>query len=201
MGRRILRFMLSGIVNRLAEEAQSASEEELLRRARELNPQALGELYRRHVGAIYRYLHLRVGRRETAEDLASEVFLKALESIGSYQYRGVPFEAWLFRIAHDRLVDYFRRQGREAVSLPESLANVADNPGSKAEEVWMQERVRWALGKLTEEQQMVISLKFGEGFTNAQVGHIMKKNEGAIKALQHRALTNLKKILAEYEED
>lgn len=171
-------------------------EERLIRRAREYDAQALALLYRRHVGAIYRYIHLRVGREDLAEDLTADVFLKMLEGIESFDYRGVPFAAWLFRIAHDRVVDYFRRQaGKETVSLGERLRAPGEGPAATTEAALARERLRQALGWLTEEQQQVVVLKFGEGLTNAEVGRLMGKSEGAVKSLQHRALASLRRFL------
>ncbi len=153
-------------------------------------------LYRRHVGAIYRYIHLRVGREDLAEDLTADVFLKMLEGIESFNYRGVPFAAWLFRIAHDRVVDYFRHQARkETVSLSERLSALGEGPLAMTEAALAGERLRQAFGRLTEEQQQVIVLKFGEGLTNAEVGRLLGKSEGAVKSLQHRALTSLRRFL------
>ncbi len=171
-------------------------EEGLIRRAREYDPQALALLYRHHVGAIYRYIHLRVGREDLAEDLTADVFLKMLEGIESFGYRGVPFAAWLFRIAHDRVVDYFRRQARkETVSLSERLSAPGEGPAAMTEAALARERLRQAFGRLTEGQQQVIVLKFGEGLTNAEVGRLLEKSEGAVKSLQHRALVSLRRFL------
>lgn len=173
-------------------------EERLIQRARGYDPQALALLYRRHVGAIYRYIHLRVGREDLAEDLTADVFLKMLEGIESFDYRGVPFAAWLFRIAHDRVVDYFRRQaGKETVSLREGLSTSGEGPVAITEAALARERLRQAFGQLTEEQQQVIVLKFGEGLTNAEVGWLLGKSEGAVKSLQHRALATLRRFLEE----
>jgi len=171
-------------------------EERLVRRAKGCDREALSQLYRRHVGAIYRYIHLRVGREDLAEDLTADVFLKMLEGIESFEYRGVPFAAWLFRIAHDRVVDYFRRQaGKETVTLGGGLSASGEGPAALAEAALAKERLRQAFGRLTEEQRQVIVLKFGEGLTSAEVGRLLGKSEGAVKSLQHRALASLRRFL------
>jgi len=171
-------------------------EERLVRRAKEYDREALSQLYRRHVSAIYRYVHLRVGREDLAEDLTADVFLRMLEGIESFDYRGVPFAAWLFRIAHGRVVDYFRRQaGKETVSLSQRLGAPGEGPAATTEAALARERLRQALGRLTKEQQQVIVLKFGEGLTNAEVGRFLGKSEGAVKSLQHRALASLRRLL------
>ncbi|MGB5932584.1 MAG: sigma-70 family RNA polymerase sigma factor, partial [Anaerolineae bacterium] len=114
----------------------------------------------------------------------------------SFDYRGVPFAAWLFRIAHDRVVDYFRRQaGKETVSLGERLRAPGEGPAAITEAALARERLRQAFGWLTEEQQQVIVFKFGEGLTNAEVGRLLGKSEGAVKSLQHRALASLRRFL------
>jgi len=175
---------------------ESPDEERLIRRAREYDAQALALLYRRHVGAIYRYIHLRVGREDLAEDLTADVFLKMVEGIESFDYRGVPFAAWLFRIAHDRVVDYFRREtGKETVSLSEGLSAPGEGLTAITEAALARERLRQAFGRLPEEQKQVIVLKFGEGLTNAEVGRLLGKSEGAVKSLQHRALASLRRLL------
>jgi RNA polymerase sigma-70 factor (ECF subfamily) len=96
-------------------------EEELVRRAQKRDPEAFNQLYEEHFDRIYRYLVLKIGDRTEAEDLTQQVFLKALESIASYSWRGVPFSAWLFRIAHNQVVDYFRKMSkRKAIPLDEA---------------------------------------------------------------------------------
>lgn len=171
-------------------------EEQLVRRAKGYDREALSQLYRQHVSVIYRYIHLRVGRGDLAEDLTADVFLKMLEGIESFDYRGVPFAAWLFRIAHDRVVDYFRRQaGKETVSLSKGLNAAGEGHPAITEAVLARERLRQAFGWLTEEQQEVIVLKFGEGLTNAEVGRLLGKSEGAVKSLQHRALASMRRFL------
>jgi RNA polymerase sigma-70 factor (ECF subfamily) len=170
-------------------------EEKLLQRAKGYDSEALTLLYRRHVGPIYRYIYLRVGQEDLAQDLTADVFLRALEGIGSFQYRGVPFAAWLFRIAHDRVVDHFRRRGMVGSSLKAEAVVDWRDPVARAEERAERERLRRAMEELTEEQRQVVALRFGEGFTSAEVARMLGKSEGAVKALQYRALAALRRIL------
>ena len=173
-------------------------ERRLIQRAQADDPEAVSRLYRRHVESIYRYIHLRVGRQDLAEDLTGDVFVRALEALRTYQYRGVPFSAWLYRIAHDRVVDYYRREARrEEDVMVEEPQDAERGPASTLEAGLAREGLGKALRRLTSDQQMVISLKFGEDMTNVQVAELMDKTEGAVKSLQHRALASLKRLMDE----
>ncbi|MCD6552798.1 MAG: sigma-70 family RNA polymerase sigma factor [Anaerolineae bacterium] len=173
----------------------------LVARAKQFDRAAIAELYRRYVQRIYRYVYYRVGDESTAEDLTAEVFLRALEGLESYSYRGVPFVAWLYRIAQARVADYHRRWGRRGETLPldEKLVGMDDDLATFAEHREAYEDLYTALQQLTEEQQQVIALKFLAGLKNAEVAYVLGKTEGAVKALQHRALASLQRILGEDE--
>jgi len=161
----------------------------LVQRACQMERAAIGDLYRRHVQAIYRYIYYRVGDAHTAEDLTAEVFVRAIEGLPTYEPRGVPFVAWLYRIAQARVADYFRREQRaKTVTLKEDLASAEDSLLVKIERSLYQEELRTVINKLTPVQQQVIILKFIEGLSNAEVAQILGKTEGAVKSLQHRAL-------------
>lgn len=163
---------------------------------------AISALYRRHVQAIYRYVYYRVGDEHTAEDLTAEVFLRAVEGLPNYEPRGVPFAAWLYRIAQARVADHFRRQRRSATAaLDESWSSGKDSPLAQLELSSLHERLRAALDRLTIDQQQVITLKFVEGFSNAKVARILGKTEGAVKSLQHRALNALHRLLEPSDEE
>ncbi len=131
-----------------------------------------------------------------SEDLASDVMLKMLESIHKYKFQGLPFSAWVFRIARNRIIDLHRRRRRRGeVDLNESLAGTLASPHSLAERAIERGQLQVALRYLTDEQRQVIVLKFIEGFDNRSVGKIMGRSEGAIKSLQHRALGALRRVL------
>jgi RNA polymerase sigma-70 factor (ECF subfamily) len=172
-------------------------ESHLIKKAKSYDAEALSELYRRHADTVFRYVFYRVGDRQAAEDLVGDVFVRALEGLSAYQDTGSPFEAWLYRIAHARVVDYYRRQeSRRAASLDERL--VANGESDLSQWVAQREDVRriWdALRHLTDDQQLVISLRFIAGYSTAEVARVMGKNEGAIRALQYRALASLRRFL------
>jgi len=175
-------------------------EKRLIGRAKRGDRAAVSDLYRRHVDAIYRYVHLRVGDPIVAEDLTAEVFLKALEGLGEYRYTGVPFVAWLYRIARARTVDHWRRTGRrQEVELPDEIAATGVNPEVIASARIERADLAATLRRLTGDQQQVIVLRFVEEMSLAQVATVVGKTVGAVKALQHRALASLARLMNEQE--
>ncbi|MEX0800289.1 MAG: sigma-70 family RNA polymerase sigma factor [Dehalococcoidia bacterium] len=169
----------------------------VVQRAQALNEEALATIYATYYPRIYNYAYLHIGEVHTAEDLASDVMLKVLESIQKYQFKGAPFSAWVFRIARNRLVDLHRRRKRRGeVNLTEPLAALQISPQALAERALDRGQLQLALKYLTEEQRQVIVLKFIQGFDNASIARILKRSEGAIKSLQHRALNSLRRIMS-----
>ena len=168
-------------------------EKRLIRSAQNGNADAFAALYRANVQKIFRYIYYRVNNAQLAEDLTGDVFMRALEGMGKYDDRGRPFIAWLYRIAHARVVDYFRKTGKDPVET-----DIADTPlpvdaDLDAGLVRRQaaQQLRRAIAALTAEQQQVIILRFIEGLRMEEVARIMGKRPNAIKALQHRALRAL----------
>ena len=185
---------------RTGESAQVRREEELIRRAQEFDQEALDYLYQLFYPKLYNYAYLQLGDVHQAEDLASEVLLRVLESLKGYRFRGVPLAAWVFRIARNYLIDlHRRRQRRPQVELYEGIPNTHDGPQAAAERAIAQDELRLALTRLTEEQREVIILKFVEGMDNASVARVLGRSQGAVKSLQHRALVSLRKILSSEE--
>ena len=173
-------------------------ERRLIERAKQGDLTALGALYNLHVDRIYQYALYRTGDDQTAEDIAAEVFLRAIESIGNYEDQGVPFAAWLYRIAHARVVDFWRSSKRHQTApledplLQEELSSQDDGIDID----FLQHRLlATALRQLTDDQQNVIVLKFRQGLSNAEIAQVLGKTEGAVKALQWRALEALARIL------
>ena len=158
--------------------------------------QAFGLLYDAYYSQIYAYCLKRTASVSAAQDVTSEVFFNALKSIRQFRWRGVPFSAWLYRIAHNQVVDYFRKRKHVSVEIDESLPADADDPARAAEDRLEIERLQHAASRLTRAQQEVISLRFTSDLPIAEVARIMGKSEGAIKALQHSAIVALRKVMA-----
>jgi len=172
-------------------------EESLVRRAQQHDQEAFAQLYEEYFDKIYRYVALKIGDRMEAEDITQQVFLNAIKAISSFRWRGIPFSAWLFRIAHNQVVDYLRRKTkRPTMPLDESLVASDYDPQLIAGRKLDIERLYSAAGKLTPAQQEVISLRFAGELPIAQVAQIMGKSEGAVKALQHSAIVALRKTLS-----
>lgn len=171
-------------------------EESLVRRAQHHDQAAFSQLYEEHFDKIYRYIAFKTGNATEAEDMTQQVFLNALKSISSFKWKGVPFSAWLFRIAHNQIVDHLRKKKHDTVPLDESLAGSDDNnPQVVVEQKLDIERMLLATKQLTEAQREVISLRFAGELPIAQVAKAMGKSLGAIKALQHSAIVALRKTL------
>ena len=170
---------------------------ELVQHAQTLEESALGDLYSTYYPRVYNYAFLQLGDIQAAEDLASEVMLKVLESIRNYRFRGTPFAAWVFRIARNRLIDLHRRRKRRGeVDLTEPVATTQISPEVLAERALDRGQLHLALKYLTDEQRQVIVLKFIEGFDNASIAGILRRSEGAVKSLQHRALKSLRRVMS-----
>ncbi len=170
----------------------------LVKRAKKHDAEAFGEIYDKYVDQIFRYVYYKVGDYTEAQDLTGLTFLKAFENIDSYEFRDVAFSSWLYRIAHNLVVDHFRRQSRrETISIEEHppMPSLEGNPD---EDVFFKmdcERLYEALSKLTHNQREVIILKFIENLSNNQVAEIMGISVGAVKSTQKRGLMALHRIL------
>ena len=173
------------------------NEESLVRRAQQRDEEAFAQLYEEYFDKIYRYIALRIGDRMEAEDITQRVFLNAIKAIPSFKWKGVPFSAWLFRIAHNQVVDYLRKKTKRATApLEETLVTSDDNPQLIREHKLDIEKLTAATKKLTPAQQEVISLRFAGDMPIAQVAKVMGKSEGAVKALQHSAIVALRKAFS-----
>jgi RNA polymerase sigma-70 factor (ECF subfamily) len=172
-------------------------EESLVRRARQGDKEAFAQLYEDHFDRIYRYVAFKVRDRTEVEDITQQVFLRAYESIGSYKMQGYPFSTWLFRIAHNHIVDHIRRETKRLTTPLDETLPVADDSDLEeevAQKIEM-EKVVEASKRLTKAQREVINLRFAGGLSIAEVAATMGKSEGAIKALQHSAIHALRKTL------
>jgi len=172
-------------------------EENLVRRAQQRDEEAFAQLYEEYFDRIYRYVILRVGDQAEAEDITQQVFVKALQSISSFRWKGVPFSAWLFRIAHNQVIDHIRKKKKRVTEpLDDSLAISDSNPQLLAERKLDIEQLVSAIKQLTRAQREVISLRFAGELSIVQVAKVMGKNPGAVKALQHSAIVALRKKLS-----
>ena len=171
-------------------------EARLIQQAKKGDPSAFAEIYDRHQPAIYRYIFYQVDDSATAEDLTSEVFVRLVEKIDRFTYRGRPLLAWLYTIARNLVTDYHRRAGRLLpLPLDERLVAGTDVPEETIEHRLAQRRLAAAVARLTEDQRQVILLKFVEGLDNETTAQTLGKSVGAVKSLQHRALAALRRIL------
>ena len=167
-------------------------EQARLRQARVFDRAALAGIYDDYHQPIYRYIYRHVGEVETSRDLTAEVFQRLLQAIQDGKGPDHEVSAWLYRTAHNAVVDYYRRQQhRQHLPLNEELVDAADDPVSMAEGHISAQQVRAALRQLTSDQQQVITLKFLEGLSNTEVATVLNKPLSAIKSLQHRALAAL----------
>lgn len=172
----------------------SADDSTLVELARKDNT-AFGELYERYARKVYGYIFYRTGNHHDAEDLMARVFHRALVHIKTYQDRGVPFQAWLYRIAHNLVANWHRdRNRRKVVPLDEFVAMGlrADAPEATTEAQDEQERLIEAIRRLPEDRQQLLILKFVDRLSNQEIGEIMDRSEGAIKSLYHRTLLALR---------
>ncbi len=166
-------------------------DERLLVEAARRDPSRFAELYEEHFERVYAYVMHRVGNRQEAEDITSQVFHQALEKIGSFEWRGVPFAAWLLRIAGNATADRFRKMGREKAQEHGSPAKEA---GEEVDFERANESARlFRLVKdLPTEQRLVIEMRFAEERSIKEIAETIGRTEGAVKQLQFRAIRNLR---------
>jgi RNA polymerase sigma-70 factor, ECF subfamily len=157
---------------------------------------AFGELYTRYAGLILRYLYVRTREQESAQDLTQEVFVRVIKGIGGFEYRGEKsFLGWLYTIAGNVLIGQARR--KRAISTPlDDNMEVVDPRGQEAVlSVFDRVSLMHAMSQLTGDQQQVLTLRYFGDMTNQEIAASTGKTEGAVKALQHRALQALQQIL------
>jgi RNA polymerase sigma-70 factor (ECF subfamily) len=184
----------------MIDEAQAPdfSDEEVLVRASQGDSEAFGVLYERYVKRIYNYIYYRTGHTFEAEDLTARVFQRAINHIGNYRNIGVPFSAWLYRIAHNLVANWYRdNQRRQEVPLENTseLEYKSDHPESTLVYIQDMEKLLKHIRSLQPDRQQLIILKFVEKLSNTEIGLIMGRSEGAIKSLYHRTLLLLREEL------
>ncbi len=179
-------------------------DDQILARAIQGDREAFGELYRRYVQRIYNYIYYRVGNPHDAEDLTARVFYRVLRNIHRYEDRGLPFSAYLYRIAHNVVANWHRDNQRRAEIPLDALWSLQDD--SPAPEVTLlrneeYERLMTVIRRLPPDRQQLLILKFVERLSNAEIGQIMGRTEGAIKSLYHRTLLALRRELERLERE
>ena len=181
---------------------EAGSDEALVRAAKSGDASAFGELYERYRDPIYRYCLSRTGTAHEAEDLTSDVFVKALQSIDRYQERGLPFVAFLYRIARNAAIDRSRTL-KQPLSVDELVTEPASRQNVEADATLAVDRsiLLAALTKLKAEHRDVIVMRFIEGYSALEVAAALGKTEGAVRTLQHRALERLRKEFDDAQRD
>ncbi|MFC1972393.1 RNA polymerase sigma factor [Chloroflexota bacterium] len=164
----------------------------LVQRAAKGDFEAFGELYDVYLEQIYRYVYHQLKEKMTAEDITEEVFVKAWKSIKSCRGKEKTFKAWLYRIAHNQVVDYYRYQKRETGMYRQNIVDES-NPVQNIEQANESERLFAEISSLPRNQKQVVILRFIEGLEHQEVSKIMGKSQGAIRVLQVRALATLRK--------
>jgi RNA polymerase sigma-70 factor (ECF subfamily) len=173
-------------------------ERTLLARARALDEDALAEVHDTYYRPLYRYIVYRVGDRQAAEDLTSEVFVRLLNALRDHTAPENTLRGWLYGVASHVVSDHHRKQyRRQDVTLTETIATTQPGPAAKVAARLSWEEVSAALSELTELQQEVIALRFGQELPIKEVGALMGRSEGAVKQLQARAVASLARILRE----
>ena len=176
-----------------------ADERQLVLKAQDGDAEAFGRIYDGYVERIYRFVFFRVDDQQTAEDLTSQVFLKAWSNLDRFEFTRTPYIAWLYTIAHNTVIDHYRTR-----KVTTALEDVQLSQPDDAEAVENQidltvemQTIKAAMQSLTEDQQQVLHLRFIEGMSNTEIAQQLGKREGAIRALQMRGLQALAKQLAE----
>jgi RNA polymerase sigma-70 factor (ECF subfamily) len=178
---------------------------EILEKAIAGDSSAFGVLYDTYQPRIYRFVYLKVSHREEAEDLTHQVFLNAWKHMGSFRNEGLPISGWLYQIARNRVIDYYRTR-KQSINLDETIHEhepelYVSGPMETLDIKLTMQEVRIAVRTLHPDQQDVIIMRFVEGLSPEETAVALGKNQGTIRVLQHRALTNLKKKLKKNHED
>ena len=173
--------------------AASTEDERALIEAAQADPARFVEVYDRYVDRVYAYVSRRAGSRTVAEDITSDVFQQALAALPRFEWRGVPFAAWLYRMAANGLANHWRRQVREAQDPPPDLANEREH-----EELERRVSLFQLVDRLPDLQRRVIEMRFVEDRSVRDIAAALDRSEGAVKQLQLRALENLRKVMGRH---
>jgi RNA polymerase sigma-70 factor (ECF subfamily) len=159
------------------------------------NQQSLSRLFESCYPKVYRYMYIRVRHQELAEDLTSDVILRVVRSLRSYRHRGAPIEAWVYRIAANRLLDHFRKdRASQTVRLNDALARGGRDGLAERVATWLD--LRMALSDLGRSEQQALALRYVQGLNIEETAQIMGRSRQSIKNLSHRARAKLRGLLA-----
>lgn len=175
--------------------AHDDAEARLVEEAKRRSPSAWAEIYDQYHHRLFKYCYFRTANEATAADLASRVFLEALEGIDRYTYRGKPLLAWLYRIARNLVSDHHRSRERETAALEQQAAVIAQQGGGEFAQVADRQDLVVAIRQLTEDQQQVVVLRFFCDYTTAEIAAAMDKSERAVYSMEVRALATLRRLL------
>lgn len=179
----------------LVSKVPELSDEIALKLAAQGDQDAFGVLYERYVGRIYSYIYYRTGNQHDAEDLTARVFFRAMRHVGNYKDRGLPLSAWLYRIAHNLVANWHRDNSRRR-EIPLEEIILVRHSGELPEAVLIEneekENLLKVIHRLPEDRQLLLILKFVEHLSNAEIGQVMGRSEGAVKSLYHRTLLSLR---------
>ncbi len=174
---------------------------ELIKQAQHGDAHAFGDLYEKHAPSVFRYLFVHLENSMDAEDLTGEVFLKAWQSLPNYHSHGVPFLAFLFRIAHNALVDHYRKNHRYEAKCPEELDGYRNNETSEPVDLVSSQiehqQMLLVLSQLKSDYQSVLTLRFIGELSPDETAGVMNRSVGAVRVLQHRALAALREKMDE----
>jgi RNA polymerase sigma-70 factor (ECF subfamily) len=172
-------------------------EEQIIARAIRGESSAFGSLYGTYQPQIYRFVYLKVSHREEAEDLTHQVFLSAWQNIETYRHEGYPFSSWLYQIARNKVIDFYRarKQERSLEEFDPDAFGEKEQVTERTETSLELDRLKKALRAMRPEYQEIVILRFIEELSIKEVAHILLKTEGAVKLLQHRAIKNLRAII------
>lgn len=184
------------------EREDSHSEKEIVGKAQQGDALSISILYERYYDRIFRYVSFKTSSFVESEDITAEVFVKMIQSIQSFRWQGYQFSSWLFKIAHNLVVDYYRKKGKAAAVPLEEASSLHDESSLNPEDIehvvdinLRMQSIQVGLRELTDLQKEVIRLRFVAGLSVAETASVVDKKENAVKALQHSGLKKLKKLL------
>lgn len=179
----------------MGKKTSDSKDESILIQRAKTDSEAFGVLYERYVDRIYNYVYYRVGNAADAEDLTARIFERAIKHIGNYKDQGVPFSAWLYRIAHNLVANWHRDNSRRTFVSIDDVSNwIVSDHGPEFATQLMQDKqaLLEAISHLPADRQELLIFKFVQQMSNAEIGAIMGRSEGAIKSLYHRTLLALR---------